>query len=70
MTEVELCPECNLRPARPRAKGRRCQWCAKRLRYRDDDRVREQRQDSERERMRRRGAERRAAGPQFFTPPK
>lgn len=67
--DVELCPACNLRPARPRAKGRHCEPCANRLRYQDDDAWRERIRDRERDRQRKVIAERKAAGPQFFTPP-
>ena len=65
-----MCPDCGIRPARPRAVGRRCTRCRVRHRYHNDDAVRERIQNRERDRQRRIVAERKKAGPQFFTPPK
>ena len=67
--EVELCPDCKLRPARPKAKGRRCEPCANRHRYLYDDEFREHHRDRERQRWREKAAERKAAPDEFFTPP-
>lgn len=69
--DIELCPDCQMRPARPRARGRRCEPCATRHRHlhEETEEQRERRLSRERERQRKLSAERKAAGPQFFSPP-
>lgn len=65
----DLCPDCNMRAARPRAKGRRCNPCAKRHLYLTNAETRERTKERSRTRMRKESAERKEAGPQFFAPP-